>query len=50
MGREHIKVPSYDIQYLDKLDFDISIFPGKKFILDDFLNLNFKTNQRSLTV
>ena len=26
---EHIKVHSYDMQYLDQLDFDISIFPGK---------------------
>ena len=26
---EHIKVLSYDMQYLDQLDFDISIFPGK---------------------
>ena len=30
MGREHLKVSSYDIQYLDKLDFDITIFPGEK--------------------
>ena len=28
---EHYTVPSYDMQYLDKLDFDISIFPGKIF-------------------